>query len=77
MLNCNSIEKKSVLLQYLFDLDSVLFEEYEIRLNSIKALNLSQKQYRTEYLTFEKSYNTQKTKLIDVFGINFAFKSFF
>ena len=62
--NCNTIENKSVILQSLCELDSLIFDEYEIRLNSLKFVS---NENETEYYNIKLSYDSLKTKLIDVF----------
>ncbi len=68
LLNCNSIEKKSIMLHQLYELDALIFDTYDYRLNSI-TVTKEQREYKTEYLAFEKSYDSLKRKLIEVFGI--------
>lgn len=67
--NCNSVEKKAILMQYLYDLDSLIFEEYEIRLKSMEKLrDQSSSMMNTEYQAFQKSYTKLKSQLIDVYS---------
>jgi hypothetical protein len=62
-------------MQHLFDLDSLVFEEYEIRLKSIQNLkDRTTSMTNTENQAFQKSYTKLKTQLIDVYSellINF------
>ncbi len=53
-------------MDYLYDLDCLIFQEYEIRYQSLRVLH--EKNANVEYLSFEKSYEGLKTKLIEVFG---------
>ena len=48
----------------MYNLDNVVFEEYELRHNSIKVIKANQL-----HLAFEKSYDLTKTKLIDSFSM--------
>lgn len=58
--NCSTLEKKTEILQNLFELDSLLFEEYETRLNSIDE--------ETAYMNLKVTFDSIKTKLIQVYS---------
>ena len=60
--NCDTLENKASILQNLFELDSLLFEEYEIRLDSIEKASLD-----NEYSNVSLSYDSLKTKLNEVY----------
>ena len=49
-------------MQNLFELDSLLFEEYEIRLDSIESASLD-----NEHSNVKLSYDSLKTKLNEVY----------
>ena len=51
----------------MYNLDNVVFEEYELRHNSIKVIKANHLP-----LAFEKSYDLTKTKLIDSFSMIFT-----
>lgn len=63
LLNCNSSEKKSIILQQLAELDSLIFDEYKARLLSIQPSG----QTKNDYANLKKSYDQLKTKLIEVY----------
>lgn len=66
LTHCNTVENKASILQNLNDLDSLIFDEYELRLNSIDAVS-----NETEYSNLRLNYDSLKTKLIDVFGAHY------
>ncbi|CAF0843528.1 unnamed protein product [Brachionus calyciflorus] len=57
--NCNTLENKTEILQNLYELDSLIFEEYETRLNTIEEEN--------DYLNLKLTYDSLKSKLIEVY----------
>lgn len=61
--NCVTLENKSTLLESLKELDSLIFEEYELRVNSFGDDN----QEQNEFLNLKHDYDSLKTKLIDTF----------
>jgi hypothetical protein len=63
--NCNTIENKSIILQSLLELDSLIFEEYEMRLSSLRHVVANEND--GEYLNLKLSYDSLKTKLIEVY----------
>lgn len=64
LLNCSSLENKSAILESLNLLDSLIFEEYEFKLNSLSSSNES-------YMNFKLDYDSLKTRLIETFGMDF------
>jgi len=48
----------------LKELDSLIFEEYELRLKSINDTN------KEEYVNLKQDYDSLKTKLIETYGRN-------
>ncbi len=64
--NCNTLENKSVILQSLFELDGLIFEEYEMRLSSLRHVT-GNNENDTEYLNLKLNYDSLKTKLIEVY----------
>jgi len=62
--NCITIENKSAILESLYELDSLIFEEYELRLSSLSNLD------ENEYNNFKMDYDSLKTKLIETFVKN-------
>jgi len=62
--NCVTLETKSALLESLKELDSLIFEEYELRLKSINDTN------KEEYVNLKQDYDSLKTKLIETYGRN-------
>ena len=68
--NCITMENKSAILESLTELDSLIFEEYEMRLGSLPN------RHETEYINLKLDYDALKTKLIDTFSRNthFTFK---
>ena len=64
LLNCNSIEKKSVILQQLAELDSFIFDEYESRLRSILPYGPA----KNDYANLKQTYDQLKTRLIEVYS---------
>ncbi len=58
------MENKSAILESLTELDSLVFEEYEMRLDSLPN------RHETEYINLKFDYDALKTKLIDTFSIN-------
>lgn len=63
LLNCSSLENKSTILESLNLLDSLIFEEYEFKLNSLSSSNES-------YMNFKLDYDSLKTRLIETFGMD-------
>lgn len=55
-------------MQLLFELDQLIFTEYELRMETIRRARKNKSGINTEFLAFEKSYEALKTKLIDVFS---------
>ena len=68
--NCITMENKSAILESLTELDSLIFEEYEMRLDSLPN------RHETEYINLKLDYDALKTKLIDTFSINIKFEKF-
>lgn len=60
--NCITLENKSTLLESLNELDSLIFEEYELRLASIEE------QSENDYVNLKQDYDALKTKLIETYG---------
>jgi hypothetical protein len=63
LANCNSIDKKYTIMQHLQDLDSLIFDEYELRLKS--TVNIPE--VKEEHETLKIKYDELKTKLIEVY----------
>ena len=60
--NCNTLENKSILLQSLFELDNLIFEEYSLRLDSIHRIR-----NEGDYINFKLNYDSLKSKLNEVY----------
>ncbi len=65
--NCITIENKSAILESLNELDSLIFEEYEMRLASLQSSN------ENDYINLKMDYDALKTKLIETYGKNLKF----
>lgn len=63
LVNCNTLENKATILQNLYELDELIFDEYELRLSSIEADTND-----NEYANLKLNYDSLKTKLIEIFG---------
>jgi hypothetical protein len=64
LANCNTLENKASILQSLFELDSLIFDEYELRLESIS----DRRHEENAYVNLKLNYDSLKAKLIEVFG---------
>lgn len=64
LANCNTLENKASILQNLHELDSLIFDEYELRLRSLEVSE-------TEHSNLRVNYDSLKTRLIEVFRTGF------
>lgn len=62
--NCVTLENKSTLLENLYELDCLIFEEYELRLRTISSTD------ENNYINLKMDYDSLKTKLIDTYVKN-------
>lgn len=69
LINCNSIEKKSILFQQLNDLNCLVFDEYETRLESMRGGS----DLRNEQENLRQTYEQLKTRLIEIFSRQYSF----
>ena len=62
LTNCSTLENKSNILQNLFEMDSLIFEEHELRLNSFDTASKLE-----DYELFKSNYDSLKAKLNEVY----------